>query len=597
MATSARQAGQGTGAKGRVHVSLLPSLRGYKVSDFPHDAIAGLIVAALSIPVAMGYAQIAGLPPVYGLYASVFPAIVYALATGTPGVVFGMDSAASATTGSALIAMGITLGSADAVRMVPLITLVAAGFLILFALLHLGKLMDYVPIPVMVGFITGVAVLIMVTQVPKLIGTTVTTGDDFIANVAAVVSSFPQANPVTCGIGLASLAALVICKRIRPRFPLSLVLVVVGIVASQAFDLQGQGVAVLGSISTGLPTFELPQFVTSRLPEVLAHGITLAFVVAAESLLCVNTFAMREGFQPQENRELAAFGVADVISALCGSAACSASVSRSAAGTSAGSRTQMTSLVAAVTVLAVVLFLAPLLYAMPSTILAAIVIAAMVDTVEFKKIRRLGRHIRLEFWVFLAVAVCVLFLGTIWAVVLGVVLSFACLVYRRHNPQHGLMGVVASSGADAGAGAGTGDFARLDAHDGTVSPVDGVVIYRFDQSLSFANVGALVGELMRQVGPGTHLVIADITGVRHIDVSATDRMRELISTLQRQHVEIRIVRSVAPTDSLATQYELQRIMKKDKDDVYASIAQALTATSCDGEVLLRSDGSKAPWSE
>ncbi|MCH3967304.1 MAG: SulP family inorganic anion transporter [Atopobiaceae bacterium] len=597
MATSARQAGHGTDAKARVHVSLFPSLRGYKVSDLPHDAIAGLIVAALSIPVAMGYAQIAGLPPVYGLYASVFPAIVYALATGTPGVVFGMDSAASATTGSALIAMGITLGSADAVRMVPLITLVAAGFLILFALLHLGKLMDYVPIPVMVGFITGVAVLIMVTQVPKLIGTTVTTGDDFIANVVAVVSSFPQANPVTCGIGLASLAALVVCKRLRPHFPLSLVLVVVGIVASQAFDLQGQGVAVLGSISTGLPTFELPQFVTSRLPEVLAHGITLAFVVAAESLLCVNTFAMREGFQPQENRELAAFGVADVISALCGSAACSASVSRSAAGTSAGSRTQMTSLIAAVTVLAVVLFLAPLLYAMPSTILAAIVIAAMVDTVEFRKIRRLGRHIRLEFWVFLAVAVCVLFLGTIWAVVLGVVLSFACLVYRRHNPQHGLMGVVASSGADAGAGAGTGDFARLDAHDGTVAPVDGVVIYRFDQSLSFANVGALVGELMRQVGPDTRLVIADVTGVRHIDVSATDRIRELISTLERQHVEIRIVRSVAPTDSLATQYELQRIMEKDKDDVYASIAQALTATSCDGEVLLRSDGSKAPWNE
>lgn len=530
----------------------------YKAAYIPHDIVAGIVVAALSIPVSMGYAQVAGLPPIYGLYVSILPPIVYAIITRTRDVVFGMDSATVAATGGVVAAAGIALGSSDAMQFIPLLTLFTAAFLVLFALVRFGKVMHYIPTPVMHGFIAGISISVIVDQIPLLVDTDVSIGSDFIANVVAIFSSLPTANLISALMALLTLVVLGLFKRRFHKMPTSLILIAIATVLTAVFHLDTYGVSVLGTLPSAMPRLVMPSFGGVDILLVAFYAFTIALVSAAESLLTVDLFAMKHNNRGNEGHELLAFGIADIFSALVGCTPCSASLSRTAAGESAGARSQIVSVVSAIVIALVVFFLAPYLYYLPQPVLGAVVVAALFDVVDLKKIGRYAKKMRIEFAIFGLTALCVIFFGPIPGVLLGVALSLLTLAYRKRNTRHrkylGIVTTAKNIKEERAVPAST-----------TIVRIDGVV--------SFVNVTAVMNELLKKLDEHPKVFIIDLSGVTALDTTATDSIVQLIDVMHEKGMHVRIVRKVAISQDHYTRFELEHIFHQAK--IYPSVSAAL----------------------
>jgi len=507
-------------------VSILPSLKGYRLSYLPNDLLAGLIVAALTIPIAMGYAQVAGLPAVYGLYGSILPLLGYALFASSPQLIFGVDAAAAAITGSILLGAGIETGSAEAMALVPVLAVCSGLFLILFSVLKLGRLVSFISAPVMGGFITGVAISIMLTQVPRIMGVTVEAGEGLYSGLRNIIVSIPQTNLFALLVGAVSFALIMLCRRFAPKLPMPLIVMVVAVFLSSRWDWEStRGLMVLGSIPAGLPMPAIPAFGAVDVTRALGYSLTIAVVVMAESLLASNTFALRNHYRLDDNRELFAFGVGNILGALVGVCPTSASVSRTAVSDSFGGRTQLVSIVAAVLIAGVVLFLTPLLYAMPLAVLAAIVLAALTGVVEADLALRLWRCERGEFWIFVSAMMGVLLVGLIAGVVVGVLLSLIALLIRASDPPRGQLGTL--PGKD-----GYFNMKRFP----EAAPLPGVLLYRFSAGLNFANAKVFCNEVEDLVGEDTRIVVVDASGIGSIDITGADRLLALSDTLESRGV-------------------------------------------------------------
>ena len=552
----------------------LASLKGYSPRNLPHDIAAALVIAALSIPISMGYAQIAGLPPLYGLYASILPAAAYALTSHTRYVVFGMDSAAVAMTGSVVAAMGIELGSQQAIDAMPLLTIATAAFLLLFGIARIGKLVRYVPAPVMHGFVTGISVVIVVNQVPLLCGIPAAHSSNVFANIQSIIVQFSQINLVSTAVAAASLAGLALLKRFVPRLPGALVVLAVSIIAAAALRLDDAGVAVLGDVPTQIPLPHLPTLIDANWALILGGALSIAITVTIESLLTLNVFAMQSGGQPHGDRELASFGIANLISGLMGCPPCSASLSRTAAGKSAKAASQLAGLLSAVVIAVFIVALSPYLYYLPQPTLGAIVVAAMADVVNYKKIRRYAKNIRLEFATLTIVALTVMLAGAIAGVTCGIAVSLAEHAYRAREKKHRkLMGFrepTEDSAVDRSGESGKKLTAQMDDE-----PIDmgEVVISYLSGFLSFTNIETTVERIAAQIKPSTKVVILEISSVTEIDATATDALRQLRRNLHSRGIEVRVVRRVAPTNDHYTRFELRRAMKKTK--TYPTVRAAL----------------------
>ena len=515
----------------------LASLRGYKLSDLPHDIVAGLVIAALSIPIAMGYAQIAGLSPVDGLYASIIPAIVFALFTGTRSIVFGLDSAAVAVTGGVVTSAGIALGSEQAFNLMPMLTLLVAAFLLLFAFTRAGKLVHYVPDPVMVGFILGISITIILHQVPKLVGADEL---DFF-NLAGFVA---QVNVPSLVLAFFTLSALFFIGITRPQLPGALIVLVFGMAFSLGFGLEGQGVVVLSDMPAGLPEFALPEVTGLGVTVMVGGAFSIAVTVAIESLLTLNTFSMREGTRPHGDRELVSFAVGNVASSLIGCPPCSASLSRTAAAKSSGGASQLASIFGALAIAAFVLFLAPYLRYLPEPVLASIVVYAMAMVIDFDSVRRYAKNARIELVVVILVAATVLAFGALAGVAAGIIMSFITRFYRAH-----------ATGNEKLAGF------KDDAMDETQLVPKNMLVVRMRGFLSFTNIDSELEKVRAQITDGIDTVILEMTDVNSVDATAAETMRRFLRNLKKQGLYVRIVRSLAPANDHYTRYELRRIMK------------------------------------
>ncbi len=516
----------------------LESLSGYELSDLPRDIMAGLIIAALSIPIAMGYAQIAGLSPVYGLYASIVPAIVFALVTNTRSIVFGMDSAAVAVTGGVVMQAGIALGSPDAFAIMPMLTILVAAFLLLFALTNAGKLVHYVPEPVMNGFILGISIVIISHQLPGLLGVNSVS----LFHLPALVT---QVNVPSLVLSIFALSALFFIGRYAPKLPGALIVLAFGLMFSAAFGLGSQNVTVLGNMPTGMPTFTLPHITGLGALFMVTGAFSIAVTVAIESLLTLNTFSMQEGERPHGDRELVSLALGNVASSAIGCPPCSASLSRTAAAKSSGGVSQIASIVSAITITAFVLFLARFLHSLPQPVLACIVVYAMVKVVDYKALKRYARNVRIELAVLLLVAATVIVRGAVAGVVLGVVVSLITHFYRSRATSHvKLMG--------------------FDSNSPDIAPhiPDNVLVSYLHGFLSFTNIDSTLEAIRARVDENIDTVIFEISDVTSIDATAAETLRRFIRTLADQNIHVRIVRSLALANDHYTRYELRRVMKR-----------------------------------
>ena len=479
-----------------------------------NDIIAGIIVALVSIPISMGYAQIAGLPAAYGLYGSLLPVLVYAFTTSSPQFVFGVDATPAVLVGGTLAALGVTTGSDEAMRLVPAITLVVAAWLLIFSLIKAGRIVNYISTPVMGGFISGIGITIILMQVPKLFGGAAGTGE-LIELILHITDQLKYFNVLSAVLGFGTVVIILVCKKYMPKFPMSVVLMVLGAMATAFLHIDRFGVKPLPHVDAGFPKLSIPDVTLLRdnTSEIVVLGLTCALVIMAQTLLATNNYANRYGYKVDNNREVLAYSLANVASAVSGSCPLNGSVSRTGIADQFGCKTQLMSVTAAVTMLVVVLFATPLLEYLPVPILTGIVVAALIGIVEYKLADKLRKVNRAEFFIFLAAMFGVLLFGTIYGVIIGVILSFIAVIIRAVVPPRSLLGCIP----------GHEGFYNLNRNRNALE-IQHVVMYRFSGNLFFANVSTFLQDIENAIKDDTRVVIVDASGIGSIDITAADRL-------------------------------------------------------------------------
>lgn len=512
---------------------LFPTLRNYKKENLGKDILAGLIIMAVSIPISMGYAQIAGLPAVYGLYGSVLPILFFAVFSTSPQFIFGVDAAPAALVGSALLSMGIESGSEEAMRAVPVLTLFVALWLFAFSYMKAGKLVNYISAPVMGGFITGICTTIILMQIPKLFGGSAGVGE-FFELAAHIRESLEKLNLPSLLLGLFALFILLLSKKLIPKFPMAVLLMAAGACMTKFLPLKKWGVVTLSAVEPGLMPFALPDLSVIPVREAVTISLSVAIVIMAETLLAENSFAQKNGYRINDNQEIFAFAMGNLIAALTGCCPINGSVSRTAMGEQYQARTQLTGIVAGISMLVLLLGGTGFIGYLPVPILTAIVISALLGATEFDLAIRLWKISRTECMIFVGAFIGVIFLGTINGVLIGILLSFAEVIIRTAKPARCFLGIQP----------GHRHFRDLK-ESSQIHAVSGVLIYRFSSNLFFANIQVLRQDIEDHVTPETKAVILDASGIGSIDITAADGLDILCKSLQKQNIRFYITEHIA----------------------------------------------------
>lgn len=551
---------------------ILKTMSGYRREWLRGDLLSGVVIAAVSIPISMGYAQIAGLPAVYGLYGSVLPVLMFALFSTSPHFIFGVDAAPAAMVGSVLAGMGVTLGSPEAVRLVPVLTFYTGVWLLAFSLLRAGKALNYISAPVMGGFISGICCTIILMQLPKLLGGTAGTGELFEL-AAHLLAACRNVHPLSLALGVSALAILLAGKRLLPKFPMAIVIMAAGAALSAGLGLEARGVACLAAVEPGLPALRLPALGTLSPVQGLGSSLSIAVVIMAETLLAESSFAMRHDVTLSDNREILTFSLANLAACLVGCCPVNGSVSRSSMNEQFRGRTQLVSVVAAALMAAMLLGFTGFIRFLPVPVLTAIVISALLGAVEFDVAHRLLRANRREFAIFMAAFLGVLVLGTIHGVVIGALLSFADVIQRVSQPRRDFLGVIPGR-------PGVYPIERMS----EARAIDGVVLYRFSGSLFFANVARFQQDIERSVCEDTRAVIVDASGVVSVDISACDRLLLLYRKLKGRGVRFYLTEHIGQVNDELRRFGAGELI--DEGAVRRTLYGALIDCGAADELLL-----------
>lgn len=505
-------------------ISLFPTLKNYKKEYFGKDLTAGIMIAAVSIPISMGYAEVSGLPAVFGLYGSVLPILFFALFSTSPQFIFGVDAAPAAIAGAALASLGIESGSTDALRYIPVIALFVGLWLLLFYFLKAGKLVTFISTPVMGGFISGIALTIILMQIPKIMGGKSGSGElpELLKHLYETVL---QVNWVSVGLGVGALAILIISKKVMPKFPMAVVIMALGMISTLVFHVDHYGVALLSKVEPGLPKFIIPSVFHVDLKHAAGRGLMIAVVVMAETLLSENNFASKNGYKIDDNKEILACAAGNIISAFTGSCPVNGSISRTSMNEQFGGKTQAVSVTAAISMVMVLLFAAGFIGYLPVPVLTAIVISALMNVVEWHLAVRLFKVSRKEFYIFVAACMAVLFLGTIYGVIIGIILSFVAVVIRETNPPRAFLGGIP----------GRDGFYDLDKNH-YAHPIEHTMIYRFNANLFFANSKLFQEDIENNLKEDTKTVVVDAGTITSIDITAADTILMLKQNLEKKGI-------------------------------------------------------------
>lgn len=515
----------------------------YKREYLKKDILSGIIVALISIPISMGYAQVAGLPVVYGLYGSLLPILVFGLISSSPQFVFGVDATPAALVGGTLATLGIATGSPEALSLVPVITLVTAAWLFLFFIIRAGKLVNYISTPVMGGFISGIGCTIILMQVSKLFGGNAGTGELFVLlyHIWKELDSF---NGLSAVLGFGTVAIILIAKKYIPKFPMSVVLMAAGAALTAVFHIDRYGVKRLPQVEAGLPKLVIPDVTVlgENTGEIILLALTIALVIVAQTLLATNNYALKYNYKVNNNREVLAYAAGNLAGALTGCCPINGSVSRTGIADQFGCKSQVMSIAAAFTMLLVLLFGTGLLEYLPVPVLTGIVIAALIGILEFGLAKKLWKTNKQEFMIFLAAFLGVLILGTIYGVVIGVILSFIAVIIRAVVPPKAFLGMIP----------GHEDFYALN-RNSNACPIQNTVLYRFSGNLFFANINTFQQDIEKAITADTKQVIVDASGIGNIDITAADRLVILNRNLQEKGIRFYMTEHVgAVNDQLRT---------------------------------------------
>lgn len=512
----------------RMNGLLFPTLKNYKKEYLKKDIFSGIIMAAVSIPISMGYAQIAGLPAVYGLYGSVFPILFFALFSTSKQFIFGVDAAPAAIVGAALVSLGIESGSKEAMQYVPVIALLTGLWLLLFYFLKAGRIVDFISTPVMGGFISGIALTIILMQIPKILGGKAGSGE--LPELAHhIFETCKEINWLSVVLGVGALVILRLAGKLIPKFPMAIVIMAVGVVATLLFRVDEQGVVLLDAVESGLPKFHMFQFAGIDWTQAAGRSLMIAAVIMSETLLSENNFALKNGYKIDENKEILACSMGNLAAACVGCCPVNGSISRTSMNEQYEGKTQAVSITAGAVMAVVLVCATGFIGYLPVSVLTAIVISALMNVVELHLAVRLFKVSRNEFYIFVAACVSVLFLGTIYGVIVGLLLSFVAVVLRATNPPRSFLGMIPGKETYY-------DLKR----NRNAYPIQHTIIYRFSENLFFANIKIFQSDIENSIKKDTKVVIVDATAINSIDITAADRLEMMAKNLEKQGIRFYI---------------------------------------------------------
>jgi high affinity sulfate transporter 1 len=531
------------------YVPAVEAVRTYRRSWLPRDVVAGLVLSALLVPQGMAYAELAGLPPVTGLYTSVLCLVGYAVFGPSRVLVLGPDSSLGPMIAATLAPL--VLADGDPVRAVALASMLAilVGVMMVVAgVARLGFVADLLSKPTQIGYLNGLALTIVVGQLAKLLGFSVD-ADGLIAETGAVVRGITAGlvNPTAAAIGIGSLVGILVLQRFVPKLPAVLIVVVLAAVVVHVGDLMAHGVDTVGVLPEGFPAPEIPRVGLADLPTLLAGAAAISVVALADTMSTASSFAARRGERVQGNQEMIGIGAANVAAGLFQGFPVSTSGSRTAVATQAGARSQVTGVVGAAVITFVLLFASGLMQYVPQPTLGAIVIAAALSLADISGTRRLWHQRRTEFALSIAALLGVALLGVLTGILIAIGLSILNVFRRVWWPYQAELGLV--EGVPG-------------LHDDTRYPqalhLDGLVVFRFDAPLIFANarlfaegVRALVEERS-----GVRWVVVAAEPVTDVDTTAADMLSELDRWLADRHVRLVFAEMKDPVRDKIRRYDL-----------------------------------------
>ncbi|WP_337007047.1 SulP family inorganic anion transporter [Microbacterium sp. LB12] len=541
-------------------------LAGLTRGNLVTELTAGVTLLAIAIPLNIGYAQIAGLPPTAGLYALIVPTIVYALVVSSRQLVASPDAAAAALVASSIGGLAAA-GSADYATLALAQAIICGVMFVLLAVFKLGFLANFLSKPILVGFVGGLALDIMVSQIAKMLGVSIDSGKDFVGKVGDLVGGFTTLNGWSVLISAASVAVLLLGRRFLRSVPWALIVLIVTTVVVVIAGLDAQGVHVLGAVPSGPPVLTWPMIDWTMWLALVPSAIALTLVTTAEGLLVSRSYAEKHGYPFRANRDLLAFGAANIAAGAQGSFSVGSSTSRTAAMDQAGSRTQLPSLVLAAGTLLLLLFGTALLADIPSPAIGAIVGVAIIPLLGIRDFIGLWQKDRFEFVIGAVCFLVTLLIGSIPGILVAFVLALINLAKRASNPA---IDVLESSGDP-------GESLLEDAPAGTVT-APGVIVIRLAAPLFFANgavFSSAVKEAIRSAGPHTvdHLVV-DMEAVTDVDITGAESFESLKEWLTTQSVSLAFSR-VRPN----TLHRLTALGLLDDEQVYATNRAAITHLS------------------
>ncbi|MCF6214008.1 MAG: solute carrier family 26 protein [Flavobacteriaceae bacterium] len=502
----------------------------YNKHWFKSDLFAGLTVGIFLIPQGIAYALIAGLPPIYGLYTALVPQVVYAI--------FGTShqlSIGPSAVDSLIVAIGIsviaTAGTENYVALSILLALMVGLFQLSFGLFKLGFLVNFISKPVIVGFTNAAAVVIALNQIKTLFGINISRSNEAQHIIIEAYQNIGSFNWATTVIGLGGIVFLLLLKRYLKKLPAALIVLVLGIIIVKIFSLETLGVEVIGAIPKGLPHFSIPEFDLESIKKLTPVALTLSFVAFIVAVSIAKSFELKhDQYTVNPNKELIALGMANIVGSFFKSYPSTAGLGRSAVNNDSGAKTPLASLFAALVVGLTLLFLTSIFYYLPKSVLASIIIVAVIGLIEFKTPIHLFKFAKREFVILNITFLVTLLVGIKEGIIVGILLSLVMLIYRTTKPHVAILGKISET-----------NLYRNIARFKDLEILDSVLIIRFDAQLYFANVGYFKDTVLNEAfkkGDSLKLIIIDGESLNNIDPDGIYALKDLINQFNKKNIQI-----------------------------------------------------------
>ena len=517
---------------------ILEWLPKYNKTLFKGDLAAGLTVGVMLIPQGMAYAMLAGLPPIYGLYASIFPLIIYAIFGTTRQLAVGPVAMDSLLVAAGVGALAVA-GTEEYIALAILLAFMVGILLLVMGIFRLGFLVNFLSRPIISGFTSAAALIIASSQLKHLFGLNLERTTYLHETLIEVGKNIGQTNLITLGIGITVIVILKLIKNYKPSFPSQLVVVVLGILTVWALGLHDKGVKIVSEVPQGLPSFGIPEITLENIQALIPIAITIALIAFMEAISVGKAIqAKHKNFEIDPNQELIALGLANIVGSLFKSFNVTGGFSRSAVNDQAGAKTGLAGVISAGLIVLTLLFLTPLFYYLPTAVLASIIIVAVLGLINIRMVKYLWLTDRTDFAMLLATFLGTLFLGMQWGVLVGIGLSLLVLLIKTTRPHYAVMGKIPNEPHYKN----ISRFPELEIAEDTL-------IIRFDGGLYFANVGYFKDVIKKHIKEkGDHLkaFFLDADSINNIDSSAVYVLEEIVDECRSRGIKFYIISVKGP---------------------------------------------------